>query len=352
MAKDSISIIGGGIAGLSIAIAAAKSGRIATIYEKAEKFDPVGAGLQLGPNAIRALQELGAWEAVEPITTAPPAIHMRDGKSGRLLKEIELGRKFETRYGLPYRVAHRADLHAALLMVAQNHQSIKIKMHQDKSPNDLPQAEHVIAADGVWSKTRTQIFAKSTAITVSDITYRGLHSFSKVQNVNMDCVNLWLYPHGHVVHYPVGQDRRLNLVAITQGQAPPLHFAKACTELLDILNACPNWSIWPLAYVPPLSTWTKGNVTLAGDAAHGTLPYLAQGAAMALEDAAALASTNFNYTNYYMKRASRTRKLHTSSLRAGKIYHAAAAIANARNLAIMALPEPIFSANLDWIYAG
>lgn len=352
MNHSPISIIGGGIAGLATAIAAARSGRSATIYEKAKSFEPVGAGLQLGPNAVRALKAIGAWDAVEPITSSPPAICMRDGKSGKLLKHISLGKTFEQRFGQAYRVALRADLHKALLAVASQHSAIEIKLGKDISVEDLDHSNPIVAADGVNSKTRTQYFQSNAAITTTDVAYRALFPKPEINGVDMDCVNLWLCPQSHVVHYPVGQDQKLNIVAITQSALPQTHYANSAGSLRQIINATLDWKEWPLAYVAPLPAWTKGNVTLVGDSAHGTLPYLAQGAAMALEDAAAFAATNFNPEKFFELRAARCTKLHNASLRAGKIYHLVGAAAKARNLALAVMPERSFLAGLNWLYAG
>ena len=352
MNNGSISIIGGGIAGLATAIAATQSGRSVTIYERADAFDPVGAGLQLGPNAVRALKAIGAWDAVEPFTSSPPAICMRDGQYGKLLKYISLGKTFEQRFGQPYRVALRADLHQTLLSVANQHSAIDIKLGQDVSVEDLNVSNPIIAADGINSKTRTQYFQSNEAIVSTDIAYRGLFPKPEISGIDMSCVNLWLCPGSHVVHYPVGQDQKLNIVAITQNALPQTHYANAAQNLRQIINATPIWKEWPLAFVASLPTWTKGSVTLVGDAAHGTLPYLAQGAAMALEDAAALATTNFNTEKFFELRNHRCTKLYNASLRAGKIYHLGGAAAQARNLALAVMPERSFLAGLNWLYAG
>ncbi len=352
MKAEHISIIGGGIAGISAAIAAATSGRTATIYEKAASFDPIGAGLQLGPNAVRALKAIGAWDAVEPYTSSPPAICMRDGRTGKLLKQIQLGKNFESRFGQPYRVALRADLHLALLSVASQHSAIEIKLGQNIQIAQLDQSHQIIAADGIESTTRNQSFPSSAPIKANDVAYRSLFKAPAVAGIDMCCVNLWLCSGGHVVHYPVGLQQNLNVVAVTQNVPPQNQFADAAFALCEIINASPAWSPWPLASVPPLPTWSKDNITLVGDAAHGTLPYLAQGAAMALEDAAVLAKTNFNMEMFYSERATRCATLHQRSLNAGKIYHLSGPAATARNLALALMPERSFLSGLNWLYAG
>jgi salicylate hydroxylase len=345
-------IAGGGIAGLASALAVAGASGSAMVLEKASCFEATGAGLQLGPNAVRALQRLGAWDAVEPFTFAPPEIHIRDGASGKILARIELGKKFEQRFGQPYRVAHRADLHQALLTVAGSKSAITINTNAEVIARDTFDGFALIAADGVWSKTRDALFPGHAAITTRDTIFRSM-----LQNISTDCVTLWLYPGGHVVHYPVGNPSKLNLVAVTQGEDVQTHFKNACDELCGLLALTTEWSKWPAAYVPPLQQWNKENIILIGDAAHGTLPYLAQGAAMALEDAASLGDIikgqtdpKLAFQNLSSTRVSRTNALHQSTVQIGKIYHFADFFAKARNLALGLAPTQFQMNRTKWIY--
>ncbi len=344
-------IIGGGVAGLASAIAVANSGNSAILMEKAARFEAVGAGLQLGPNAVRALQKLDAWDAVEPITSSPPEIHIRNGKNGRLLTRIELGHKFEKRFGMPYRVAHRADLITALYKVAKSKPQIQILTNTEAL--NYGNYTNVIAADGVWSNTRQALFPGTEAVVTHEIFLRTLFK-TVIANEN---VNLWLYPGGHVVHYPVGKPAKLNVIAITQGQDVKAHFEGACDELQFILNAAPEWQIWKAAYVPKLEKWNKDAVTLIGDAAHGTLPYLAQGAAMALEDAAYLKNLlqiepdrTTAFQKLSLARHPRTTRVHTTSVRTGRIYHLDGVMAEARNIALRFMPPQFALFMSDWLW--
>ncbi len=344
-------IAGGGIAGLASALAVANTGNSALVMEKAAKFEALGAGLQLGPNAVRALQKLGAWDAVEPITSSPPEILIRDGRSGKTLKRLELGKKFETRFGAPYRVAHRADLLQALLSVAKSKSNITIQTNAEVIARDIFDGYALIAADGVWSKTREALFPGHAAIISNDIIHRNLSD-----DVVNECVNLWLYPGGHVVHYPVGQSPKLNLLAVTQGTDVDAHFSMACEELRQILKH-KSWSQWPAAYVPPLHRWNKGKIILIGDAAHGTLPYLAQGAAMAIEDAVTLGEVlalrkepDSAFEKLSELRVQRTQKLHHSSRSAGHFYHLNGISAAMRNAIIANIPSHLQLAQMAWIY--
>jgi salicylate hydroxylase len=345
-------IVGGGIAGLAAAIAVASQGHPVSVCEKAAAFDPIGAGLQLGPNAVRALQVLGAWDEVEPITYAPPAIHVRDGVSGKLLKELTLGAKFEARFGQPYRVAHRADLHAALLSVARRLSLIEIRMGKSIDVWDLRHTGPTIIADGIWSAAREHLFSGTKAITLPEKIHRSLLPCPDVIGIEMDSVNLWLHPGGHVVHYPVGTSKLLNLVAVTQGAEPSVHFVKADPILRHVLQFAAPWTTWPAAYVPPLKHWNSGPCLLIGDAAHGTVPYLAQGAAMALEDAAALQNNPTDLGKISTLRAARTRRLHNASLQQAKIYHASGFAKIASHNALALLPESVAWSRLSWLYKG
>jgi salicylate hydroxylase len=351
MNSETFHILGGGIAGLASAIAVANSGNRAIVMEKAEKFEALGAGLQLGPNAVRALQKLGAWDAVEPITSSPPEIQIRNGKSGKLVIRMELGKKFEHRFGMPYRVAHRADLLHALLEVAISKSSIEIQTNAEII--NFQKFKNVIAADGVWSKTRQALFPGSAAIVTQEVFHRALVTTTTAN----ECVGLWLYPGGHVVHYPVGHPAKLNLVAITQGQDVETHFAHACDELKTILTIQPEWQKWPAAFVRPLKRWHQGKVTLIGDAAHASLPYLAQGAAMAVEDAAALGhflksenEVELAFNLLGSERLKRTERIINASSRSGKIYHLTGALALARDLFLKTAPSGIISQQTSWIY--
>lgn len=367
-----IIIAGGGIAGLASALAVGSHD--ALILEQAQSFSEIGAGLQLGPNAVRALQKLGAWDAVQPITSSPPEIHMWDGVSGKRFKRLPLGADFERRFGAPYRAAHRADLHAALLEVVKAKPNILIRLNEKISDVETHIADvslnandrqltcqALIAADGVRSNIRQSMFANTATINASAEHHRALLTLPEISGLAMDCVNLWMYPHGHVVHYPVGKQQLFNLVAVTpKAIHPSEHFAKATPRLKNILELANTlFTPWPALYAPQLSTWTKGSLLLLGDAAHGTLPYLAQGAAMALEDAACLASvlpTTQSFRHAFaetaQRRMSRTQQLHRETLQAGQLYHLGRTLAHARNAAFQITPPELIARRLEWLYKG
>jgi salicylate hydroxylase len=356
MTKPDITIAGAGIAGLSAALALGQ--RDVLVLEKATTFSPIGAGIQLGPNAARALRALNIWDAVSPITFSPEEIHIRDGVAGKLLKRLKLGNTFEQRFGAPYRVAHRADLHQALLNVVEHQKQTRITLSQDSIDINL-QANAIIAADGVHSSIRQKLFPNSAPIDTGEIYHRALVQLNDVKGIDITCVNLWMYPHAHVVHYPVGSPQRLNIIAITPKNRTPIeYFVSAASPLQELLHhAHQHFTPWPSCYAPLLETWRHQNILLLGDAAHAAVPYLAQGAAMALEDAACLKAvigqpgeTAEKFRIVEQMRKPRTEKLQRASLNAGKIYHATGLFRHARNATLMATPAQALLARLAWIY--
>ena len=377
-------VAGGGIGGLAAALGLAAQGRSVRLFEQAPAFEEVGAGLQMSPNGVAALRALKAWEAVEPSCVIPSEIHMRDGRSGALLQRIRLGKTFEERFGAPYRVCHRADLLAGLLATAR--QSGRIELNTGAkvlAAEDAGESAHlaftdgapatgtaVIAADGIRSALRASV-AAAAPTDRRVILYRSLIALEKVPpEIEADCVTLWLFPGGHVVHYPVSNWRNFNIVAAVDGngadagwQAPAKAsevaraFTGACDELSGIIAASPSWRRWPGADLAALPHWSKGRLALLGDAAHATLPFLAQGAVMALEDAVVLSREVSRpqpifdaFSAYEVQRRPRTAKVQEQSRRMGRIYHARGAVAFARNLTL-GLASPDFALKrLEWIY--
>ena len=378
-------VAGGGIGGLAAALGLAGNGRPVRLFEQAPAFEEVGAGLQMSPNGVRALRALGAWEAVAPSCVIPSEIHMRDGRSGALLQRIRLGKGFEERFGAPYHVCHRADLLAALLAVARETGRIELNtgrhaaaMEQHETAarlmldgGETAEGAAVIAADGIHSGLRAAIAGDVAPVPRRVTLYRALVPLEKVPpEIEADCVTLWLCPRGHVVHYPVSNWRSFNILAAADGDGEDAgwhtpatsggvarRFAGACEELESLFAAPAAWLRWPGADLPMLPRWSHGNLALLGDAAHASLPFLAQGAVMALEDAAVLAretaahpSTADAFRAYQDQRKPRTARIQEQSRRMSRIYHASGALALARNLTLN-LASPSFAlGRLEWIY--
>jgi salicylate hydroxylase len=385
MTAQPILVAGGGIGGLATALGLARLGHPVRLFEQARAFEEVGAGLQMSPNGVRALRELGAWEAVETSCVIPSEIHMRDGRSGALLQRIRLGKGFEEAYGAPYRVCHRADLLSGLLAAARQNGAIELKtgtrvehaeetaegVHLSLGANETVTGRALVAADGIRSGLRTAVAGDVEPVQQGVALYRGLVPLERVPpEIEADCVTLWLCPGGHVVHYPVSNWRNFNIVAAADGgiagggwQSPAepgelrQRFPGLAEELAALLAVPASWQRWTGADLPPLARWSTARMTLLGDAAHATLPFLAQGAVMALEDAAVLARCVAGpqpfaeaFQAYERQRKPRTAMIQQQSRRMHRIYHASGAVALARNVTLK-LASPSFALRrLEWIY--
>ena len=372
MADSPFLIAGGGIAGLAAGLGLAHIGKSAHVLEKAPHFEEVGAGLQLGPNAVRALQWLGAWDAVAPHCVTPAEIQVRDGLSGNILQRVPLGSDFEKQFGAPYRVAHRADLLNGLLESARSKPSIQLQNNAEVADVSIAETtltlksgkthagQAIIAADGVHSVIRSRLLGHQRKDPIGHTLHRGLAPIASIPaSVNIDAVTLWLCPGGHVVHYAVSNWRHFNIVAAVEDADISLWtaFQGACQPLADILDQKINWTKWPALDSAPAPIWSKNRTVLVGDAAHATLPYLAQGAAMALEDACVLSSKLHGagnipsaFQDFSELRFTRTSAIQKKSRQLGRIYHARGILRQARNAALKTLPPTRFARRLSWIY--
>ena len=378
-------IAGGGIAGLAAALGLARGGRDIRLFEQAAAFEEVGAGLQMSPNGVRALQNLGAWDAVEAACVIPTEIHVRDGLSGRLLQRIRLGKGFETSFGAPYRVCHRADLLEGLVRTARGRTGITLEtgrrvqsaethgegasLHIDDETVD---GTAVICADGIRSALRKAVCGEVTPVDRGHVIFRSLIPLADVPSaIETDCVTLWLYPGGHAVHYAVSGWRSLNIVVsldsdgiatsgwsdVADSSTVRQAFLDADDVLQDLLTRPATWMRWRGADLPDLPFWNRDNIVLIGDAAHATLPYLAQGAVMALEDAVVLAREVSMrarpadaFAAFTELRKPRTSRLQQEARRLGAIYHARGVKSLLRNAALSILgPDAALNRN-RWIY--
>jgi salicylate hydroxylase len=385
-----ILIAGAGIGGLALALALAAKGFRATIFEQAERLDDSGAGIQLSPNATRILIDLGLGSALASIAFAPQAIRVLAGPTANELVSLPLGQAAEFRYGVPYWVIHRGDLHGALLNAVRSSANVGLRLgtrvedfavHSrgvtvqawTRSRPVEEQGLALVGADGVWSKVRARLgdtkgprFRQRTA-------WRALVPASTVSEQQRQPVtSLWLGANAHLVHYPVRTGKWINIVAIVEdawhqvGWNQPgarseiiSRFAGWAPEAQALLATPPGaWSKWALYDHAPLRNWSRGPVTLLGDAAHPMLPFLAQGGAMAIEDAAVLARCLAKIPedpaaalrNYEGLRRSRTARVVRHARRLGKIYHLSGPAAMMRNLTLIAAGGQELLASYDWLY--
>jgi 2-polyprenyl-6-methoxyphenol hydroxylase-like FAD-dependent oxidoreductase len=373
MADSPFLIVGGGIAGLAAGLGLARIGKSSHILEKSPTFDAMGAGLQLGPNAVHALQWLGAWDAVAPHCVAPAEIHVRDGISGNILQRIPLGAIFEKQFGAPYQVAHRADLQNGLLESVRSKTNIELQIHAEVTNVSTAETtlalksginlfgEAIIGADGVHSMIRNHLTGQIGYRPKGHALFRSLVPINSIPpSANTDVVTLWLYSGGHVVHYAVSNGQKFNVVAAVENSEASLNaaFHRACKPLADLINSKIQWSTWPARDIDPVQNWNQNRTVLIGDAAHASLPYLAQGAAMALEDACVLSGLLKNsndiplaFQEFFKQRYERTRAVQMKSRQLGNIYHAKGILRLIRNGVLKTTLLPSFTKQLEWIYA-
>lgn len=368
--KDHL-IAGGGICGTASALGLAKAGRDVRVFEQADAFEEVGAGIQISPNAVRALQYLGAWQALEPLCCAPAHILIRDGVSGRTLKRIGLGSSFEKRFGTPYRVAHRADLLRALVETARQSPHVTLETGKrviaahgkigdvsvDFEDGQRQKGTAVIACDGIHSGLRLSIFPGRKPRNSGLVLWRALIPVALATPViDPEAVSLWLRPGGHTVHYAVHGGRHISVVHVTrEGSAADVlpSFQGLANELAAFLSLAEDWQAWPALDLEPYGDWTAPWGVMLGDAAHATLPFLAQGAAMALEDACTLSkqvAADAPLKEIAAARSRRTARVQLQSRRQGTIYHAGGLLSHARNLTMAVLSEDRFLSRLAWLY--
>jgi salicylate hydroxylase len=313
---DELLVVGGGMAGLGAALVAQRAGLQVTLLEQADQFSEVGAGIQLGPNAVRVLHDWGLDVELRAVAAFPDALRVRDARSGGVLGQLTLGEAMRQRYGQPYATIHRADLHRILLDRVQGQVDCRLRQRvqgfgQDGSGVSLRtedgaqyRADALLGCDGLWSRIRAQLLADGKPVFGGDLAYRGLARLADLPpELRRNEVTAWLAPGLHAVHYPVRGGEWMNVVVVVEGEIPPDpeswdHAAQASglraalgavqADFSRLLDAVPSWRLWPLNARQPMRgphEHAQGRVALLGDAAHPTRPYLAQGAAMALEDA-------------------------------------------------------------------
>ncbi|WP_350334775.1 FAD-dependent monooxygenase [Coralliovum pocilloporae] len=386
-AMASAIISGGGIGGLCAAIALARSGWQVTVLERASEFQEFGAGLQLSANAFHILADWGLSDVLLAHGVEPDGVEIRRAETARLLAHVPVNTS-RTRYGAPYLVIHRADLHSILLNAARSLPTLSLRTGcviadatlredgvsvriADGSCEDQQSADMLVVADGVWSKLRTELFHLPQAQYSGMTAWRALIPMDAVPNgISRTATSAWLSGKGHMVHYPVNAGTHFNIIvnipdkwqeetwsAEANGADLLSALASWHDTPLSLLKAVPDWTKWALCAPKPTGRAAKGLAVLVGDAAHATLPFMAQGAAMAIEDSAVLArclnedtDTPAALQTFEQKRAHRVVSLVKEANKNRTIYHLSGPAAVARDMTLRMMPEDRLLARFDWIY--
>lgn len=381
-----ILVAGGGIGGLAAALALARQGAAVQLIEQADGFSEVGAGIQIGPNVTRILQDWGLESGLRRVASFPHELVARDARTGRELGCLPLGARAERLYGAPYACIHRADLHQLLLEAVQAcgvplHLGQRLAEVQQHGAGLTVRTEQglscrpamLVGADGLWSRSRQALGLTEPPRFSGHLAYRGLVTLTAPPAHPQ--VTVWMGPRLHIVHYPVQAGRALNVVAIVHGDLPvnpqdwdhaahAAHLMQAlgpiCRPLQQTLQDVTNWRLWALNDRPPVRSAAQmgqGAVALLGDAAHPMRPYLAQGAGMAIEDAQALAqcwagagTVAERVQRYADRRWQRNAQVQARAIRNGRIFHAHGPVSWGRNLAMGALGARVM--DVPWLYRG
>lgn len=380
---SSVLVVGGGIGGLATAIAAASTGLDVRVLERAPEFDEVGAGLQMGPNAIRMLDRLGVLDQALASAVRPAQALMLDALTGEVLTSLELGEACEARYGYPYIVMHRRDLLDVLKDACDQNPLITlvsgatveaVAAHDDFAEATCLDARYtgdaLIGADGLRSTTR-RLLDESEPECSGYVAYRGAISADETTSVHGDDVLIWIGPGLHLVQYPVRRGELYNQVAVFRSDAylagdddwgndaeMERRFATTCTPVQRSVAQIPRGHRWPIYDRPPLARWTEGPVTLLGDAAHPMLQYLGQGACQALEDAVVLSRQLAVHRDdiplalklYEQLRLPRTSRCQLSARPWGAVWHTTDPVAiGLRNRLFQRRAANDYQ-DLDWLY--
>ncbi len=384
-----ILIAGGGIGGLATALGLAQKGLSVTVLEKAPVLGEIGAGVQLGPNAFHSFDYLGIGEAARGMAVFVDHLRMMDAMTGEEITNVDLGPAFRSRFGNPYAVVHRGDLHGVFLKACRAQERIDLRVdsevisyEQDGSSVTVRLASGarvtgaaLIGADGLWSNVRKQVVGDGPPRVSGHSTYRSVIPTEQMpEDLRWNAATLWAGPKCHIVHYPLSGWKVFNLVVTCHNDAPEpvagkpvAHeevmrgFAHVHERALKIIRHGTDWKLWVLCDRDPVENWIDGRVVLLGDAAHPMMQYMAQGACMAMEDAVCLSqmlgdspdNIETALESYRARRMLRTARVQLESRAIGEhIYHPDGAHAALRNAIMQAKSSEDWYDTLAWLYGG
>lgn len=389
MSKKKIIVAGGGIGGVSAAMGLANIGYQVTVLEQAPEFGEIGAGIQIGPNAFHAMDYLGVGETGRSKAVYIDKLILMDGTNGREVSHVDIGDAFRARFGNPYAVIHRADLHSVFLDACRANENVTLVNNvvvkgYENTPSGAKvltesgavyEGDAVIAADGVRSPLRQQMTGGDDLKLSGHVAYRAVLQHDEMPgHLRWNAATLWALPRRHMVHYPLQGWKTFNLVAtfVTDianvGENEPGNrdeilaaFEHLVPEARQVLEVPKAWRRWVLADRDPIENWIDGNVVLLGDAAHPTHQYFAQGACMAMEDSVMLSHQlqkhqgDFAgaFAEYQAARLPRAYRVVLASREIGRhIYHPEGAHRLVRNAVLGAKSQEDYRNSLAWLYGG
>jgi salicylate hydroxylase len=376
-------VVGGGIGGLTAALALARRGRDVHVLEKADAFTEIGAGLQLAPNATRVLTELGVMDALMAHAVAPARLLWMDALAEKPITSVDLGEPFRKHFGYPYLVMHRGDLLTALLEACRASGRVTLEASREVvavedrgttalarcANGDTYEADMLIGADGLWSPIRRMLHPDEPS-RMPYVAYRGTMPMKGVSpHAGADTVVMWVGPNMHFVQYSIRAGEEFNQVAVFKAptystndnewgtpEQLDAHFAQCCTYVRDSAKLMWRHIRWPMYDREPISDWVKGRVALLGDAAHPMFQYIAQGACQAIEDGFCLAREVTAKADpaqgleaYRQARYLRTARVQLTARAMGAFFHLDGVNAQLRN-AMIASRKATDYAPLDWLY--
>ena len=384
-AKRTVIVAGGGIGGLAAALSLARRGFAVRVLEQSAELGEIGAGVQLAPNAFAAFDALGVGERARSRAVYTERMVMMDAIDERLVGEIPTGAAFRARFGNPYAVIHRADMHLSLLEAVQAEAGVELRtstrvdrIEQDEggvsvidAAGQVHRGVAVVGCDGVKSALRAQLVGDPVRVS-GHVVYRAVADAADFpSDLRWNAAAVWVGPNCHLVHYPLRGGEQYNVVvtfhsrdvetwSVREGSRQEVlsYFEGICPRARQLLHLPKSWKRWATADREPIADWTHGRATLLGDAAHPLLQYLAQGACMALEDAVtlgeALAATGDDveaaFSLYERARVARTARVVLMTREMGRIYHAQGVERLVRNdLWRGRSPERFYDA-LEWLY--